>query len=75
MEAYERAQIESLAERNQELRRLWAEHQDFETQLAALDAFPHLTSEQELERKQVQKLKLAGKDRIAAIVARDRSRA
>jgi uncharacterized protein YdcH (DUF465 family) len=49
---------------------LWSEHQNLESRLEELDGRLHLTPEEELERKQVQKLKLAGKDRIAGILAR-----
>lgn len=70
MEAYERARIESLLGRHEGLRRLWEEHLAYERRLAELDALPHLTPEEEMERKRIQKLKLAGKDRIAEVVAR-----
>ena len=72
MEDYERAQIEALAGRNEELRRLWEQHLEYERRLTSLDGLAHLTSEEEMERKRVQKLKLAGRDRIAQIVAADR---
>ena len=53
---------------NETFRRLWAQHQAYEQQLADLDSLPHLLPHQELERRTIQKLKLAGKDRMAAIV-------
>lgn len=67
----ERAQIEALANGNPELRTLWDEHLAFEEQLLQLDQRSHLTSGEELERKRIQKMKLAGKDRIAKILAGD----
>ncbi len=70
MESYERVRIAELVEQDEELRRLWSEHQSLERRLGELDGRPHLTPEEELERKQVQKLKLAGKDRIAGILAK-----
>jgi hypothetical protein len=75
MEDYERAQIESLIAEDQELAGLWQEHLAFERRLGELGALPHLTPEEEFERKRIQKLKLAGKDRIAGILARHRKRA
>lgn len=70
MESYERARIAALVRHDDELRRLWREHQELERRLEELDGLPHLTPEEQVERKQVQKRKLAGKDRIASILAR-----
>ena len=60
--------VERLLAENEAFRRLWAQHQGYEQQLAALDRLHHLLPDQELERRTIQKLKLAGKDRMAAIV-------
>jgi hypothetical protein len=59
---------EKLLAENEAFRRLRAEHQRYERQLADLDRLQHLSPDQELERRTIQKLKLAGKDRMAAIV-------
>jgi hypothetical protein len=75
MEDYERSQIESLIARDEELAGLWREHLAYEQRLGELAALPHLTPEEEFERKRIQKLKLAGKDRIAGILAQHRKRA
>ncbi len=69
MDDSERTQIEALASGNPELRTLWDEHLAFEEQLLHFEQRPHLSPGEELERKRVQKLKLAGKDRIAEILA------
>ena len=53
---------------NEAFRRLWTKHQRYEEQLADLDRLHHLTPDQELERRTIQKLKLAGKDEMAAIL-------
>ena len=53
---------------NEVFQRLWAQHQRYEQQLAELDRLHHLLPDQELERRTIQKLKLAGKDKMAAIV-------
>jgi len=59
---------ERLLAENEGFRRLWAQHQRYEQQLADLDRLHHLLPDQELERRTIQKLKLAGKDKMAAIV-------
>jgi uncharacterized protein YdcH (DUF465 family) len=53
---------------NETFQRLWAQHLRYEQQLADLDRLHHLLPHQELERRTLQKLKLAGKDRMATIV-------
>ena len=70
MEQYERSRIESLLGRNPELSALWEEHLDLETRLHALDSRAYLSPQEQLERKLLQKRKLAGRDRIAEIVVR-----
>ena len=42
-------------------------------QLARLDAKQHLSTDEEVERKRLQKLKLAGKDRMMEILYRYRT--
>lgn len=56
-----------LVAENEDFKRLWVQHQRYEQQLADLDRLPHLLPDQELERRTIQKLKLAGKDKMAAI--------
>ena len=70
----EEAVAEKLLSENETYRRLWAQHQRYEQQLAEFDRLPHLQPHQELERRTVQKLKLAGKDKMAAIVREAGSR-
>jgi hypothetical protein len=64
--------IRRLLPEHPELRALWEEHQALEGQLARLDGLRFLTPEEELKRKEIQKRKLAGRDRIQAILARCR---
>ena len=59
---------EKLVAENEDFHRLWVQHQHYELQLAELDRLHHLLPAQELERRTIQKLKLAGKDKMAAIV-------
>ena len=70
MEDYERARIEALCRGDPVLEGLWEQHLSFERQLEEFDRRPHLTPGEALQRKQMQKRKLAGKDRIARILAR-----
>ena len=69
MEASELKLIESLIPHNEELRRLWEEHQTLNQKLDAMAGQTYFTAEEQVERKQMQKRKLAGRDRIAAILA------
>jgi hypothetical protein len=72
MEKREEEAILSLVDQVPELRSLYVEHQDFKKQLDTLNHKHYLTPEEELERKRIQKLKLAGKDRMMAILAAHR---
>jgi uncharacterized protein YdcH (DUF465 family) len=51
-----------------EFQRLFERHQRFEQQLGELDRLNYLTPAQELERRTIQKQKLAGKDEMAALL-------
>jgi uncharacterized protein YdcH (DUF465 family) len=68
METEESALIEQLKQTNPEFRQLAEEHLRYERQLEELNNVRFLTSEQEVEKKQVQKIKLRGKDRMAEIL-------
>jgi len=56
-----------------ELKHYMEEHEEFERKLAEMNRRLYLTPEEEVERKRIQKLKLAGRDRIEAILAKYRS--
>ena len=73
MEAYERDRIEALIVVDNELAVLWQEHLELEQRIDDLEGIRHPSAEEDLERKRLQKLKLSGRDRIAAIVARHRA--
>ncbi|HXG22469.1 MAG TPA: DUF465 domain-containing protein [Methylomirabilota bacterium] len=75
MEAKEEALIRSLMDTDPELRRYYEEHVELKQRLEALRQKPHLTEEEELEQKRIQKQKLAGKDRMMEILARHRQAA
>lgn len=60
--------VQKLLAENATFQRLWARHLQYERQLADLDRLHHLTPEQELDRRTIQKLKLAGKDEMSVLV-------
>ncbi len=64
--------MERLASAEPELGQLWREHLALEAKLEAMNNRLYLTPEEQVERKQLQKLKLAGRDRIELILARHR---
>jgi uncharacterized protein len=73
MEKQDEELIKTLLEREPDLRRYWDEHVDLERQLGAFNSKAYLTPEEEVEKKRLQKLKLAGKDKIMEILSRYRS--
>ena len=56
-----------------ELKRHVEEHEEFEQKLKAWNLRFYLAPEEEIERKKIQKLKLAGRDKIEAILAKYRA--
>jgi uncharacterized protein YdcH (DUF465 family) len=62
----------SLLDRDPELRKFYEEHQAFEKQLAQYLRRAHLSASEEIEKKNLQKLKLAKKDKIMEILGRYR---
>lgn len=72
MEVTDQKLHEKLFSENPRFRMLYEEHQIFEKELRQLDDRPHLTPEDEVQRKKIQKLKLAGKDEMERIVSEHR---
>ena len=64
--------IRTLLDRDPELRRYYEEHLELEKRLASLQHKHFRTPQEDLEKKQIQKVKLAGKDRIMEILGRYR---
>ena len=60
--------IQRLTELNDEFRRLRDEHQAHEQAIAALQARPFLTAEQQWRVSELKKLKLMAKDRMEALI-------
>jgi uncharacterized protein YdcH (DUF465 family) len=56
-----------------ELKQHMDEHEEYERRLQEFNRRIYLTPDEEIERKRLQKLKLAGRDRIESILAKYRS--
>jgi len=63
--------VKQYAERNPEIRELFERHQALERELEELVHKAYLTAEEELRKKQIQKEKLALKDRIHELIKRE----
>ena len=72
MEHREEQAIVSLLDKDQELKKFYDEHQELEKQLAVFQHKHHLSPEEEIEMKRIQKLKLVGKDKIMEILGKHR---
>ena len=60
--------IQRLSEENPRFRKLHEEHLLFEKQLQEYEEMTYLSDEADIERKKIQKLKLAGKDEMAVML-------
>jgi len=70
VEVTEETLVARLRGENQEYQRWEQEHRKLEDTLMTFEAHRYLTPEEEIERKRVQKLKLAAKDRMVEIMRR-----
>ena len=61
-------------DKDPELKRRIEDHQDFERQLEEFNRRPYLTAEETVERRRIQKLKLAGRDHIEQLLAQYRAK-
>jgi uncharacterized protein len=75
MEKHDLDLINRYIEVDPELRRRMDEHVEFERLLEEYNRRSYLTAEESLERKRLQKLKLAGRDKIEQILAKYRKEA
>ena len=66
--------IELLTGKDPELKKFWDEHLEYERQLEGFNRRPYLTAAETMERKRLQKLKLAGRDRMEQILAKYRQK-
>src|SRR5208337_2367657 len=74
MEKQDLELIVRLSEQDPELKKFWDEHHEYERLLDAFNRRPYLTTAETLERKRLQKLKLAGRDRMEQILAKYRGK-
>ena len=70
MEHRDEELIRQFLTHDNELRVLYEEHQEYKQKLEAFRDKVHLTTEEEIEKKRIQKLKLASKDRMMEILHR-----
>ena len=70
VEVKEDALMARLRTENPEYQKWEQEHRKLEDTLMAFEPYRYLTPEQEVERKRIQKLKLAAKDRMMDIIRR-----
>ncbi|HKL25886.1 MAG TPA: YdcH family protein [Desulfuromonadales bacterium] len=73
MTDFDQTLTQRLCEENPHFRKLHEQHVLFEKQLQKLDERVFLSPEDELDRKKIQKLKLAGKDEMERIMKEYRS--
>ncbi|HXC52232.1 MAG TPA: YdcH family protein [Candidatus Limnocylindrales bacterium] len=66
--------VKSLAPEHAELRRSYERHAQLKAEVDDLTQRPHLTTEEELHRRELQKQKLVEKDRIARFLGEYRQR-
>jgi len=60
--------VGELCEKDARFRKLYEEHRLLDKQLQRLDEAQYLNAEQELERKTIQKMKLAAKDEMKQLL-------
>ena len=70
MERREEELIRQFLDHDNELRALYEEHQEYKRSLENFKVKIHLSTEEEIEKKRIQKLKLASKDRMMEILHR-----
>jgi len=72
MERREEEFIISLMGKDPELKKYYEEHRELEKKLSGYQNKSHLTPLEEVEKKRLQKLKLAGKDKIMELLGKYR---
>ena len=72
MEKRDEKLIAQLIKENETLKECMKQHKEYERQLEEYNKRIHLTTEESMERKRIQKLKLAGRDEIERILAQHR---
>lgn len=72
MEEYDQDLVQKLFDANAHFRLLYEEHLFLERELNAIGEKGYLSPEEELEKRKMQKLKLAGKDEMDRILRNHR---
>ncbi len=72
VEVSEEALVSRLRIEDSEYQKLEKEHSQLENTLMSFETHKYLTPEEEVERKRIQKLKLAAKDKMMEIIRRIR---
>jgi uncharacterized protein YdcH (DUF465 family) len=70
VEVSDEAMVARLRVENAEFQQYEEEHHKLESTLQSIDSHPYLTPEEEFERKRIQKLKLAAKDKMMEMIRR-----
>lgn len=70
VEASEDVLVARLRTEDPEFKKWEEEHHKLESNLASIDSHVYLSPEEEIERKRIQKLKLAAKDKMMEMVRR-----
>jgi len=72
MEEKDEKLVAQLIKKNKNLRECVKQHKEYERQLEEYNKRIYLSTEEAMERKRIQKLKLAGRDKIEHILAEHR---
>jgi len=72
MEERDEKLIAQLIKENKTLKQSVEQHQEYERQLEEFNKRIHLTADESMERKRIQKLKLANRDKIERILTEHR---
>lgn len=72
MEQYDQTLVQQLFDQNPRFRMLYEEHLLLEKELNQINQKSFLSAEEEVEKKKIQKLKLAGRDEMERILRSQR---
>ena len=62
--------VKDLLAKDEEFKRAYMAHRGYEAELSELNKKAYLTTEEQMKKKKIQKLKLAEKDRMEMIISR-----
>ena len=73
MEERDERLIDQLIKENETLKEYVVQHREYERQLEEFNKRIHLTTDESMQRKKIQKLKLANRDKIERILVEHRA--